>query len=310
MSIITSSHDPFDYYPQALQALKASTPMLINLPEYNSNKDNVFQFDDKFILYRASKLRSKTEDPSAHYQTKAAVNKGPIFEAIIDRMTSEYPDRFKFTNNLLLCKHTGETLRFLGKQIFDPSGSTMAVAYQDGFEALSLQLQEDLVIYYVSKDRGEFVDTAAIHHPGVITADRIIGKPLSDLSQGVTDAHGKLVIRFPAKLSLDLTKSTQPKERVGMVQFCDALVLRNNPRQVVDFNNLSNLLIRFERQVFIGIPSSRCFLMTSKPYFVNLKQNQTTSEKAIQAIQMAGQGAYEKDTLNQHGAQIIEWLQQ
>lgn len=309
--MLIGHHDPFGYFPMQDGRLLGSSPMLIKLPNYGNIKDKTFQFDNQFHAYRNTKIKAKSKNPGQYYQTLNSVSKSDAFEYIINTLVHEWPDKFQYTNNLFLCKLTGESLFFLDKREYFPQYSKPALHYQDGFDALAMQVQEDLLLHYHRPGGVDKVDTVSIHFPHTLSADGIIGASFEAIATGLKDHRGQPVIRFPAHFLRSLINSNVSLERVGFVEFVEGADLSSTgaDRSNKSFGSGNNIFIRFDRQVVRGLPSSRAFLMTSKPYFVKTDHSHSVAQAIIQALQNPSPDAYDIDFVNKNKEAILIYLE-
>lgn len=304
-------HDPYNYFPVKDGVIKVSSPAIEALPKYNDRRDKIFQFDNKFHLYRNEKIRAKGENPGKYYQTLNLIDKSEIFEFIINTLVAEWPEHFHYTNNLLLCKLTGESLHFKDKKEFKPELSQMAMFYQDGFDALGMQVQEDMVIQYANSRETDITETVSLHYPNGWSAEWAIGKSFEYIHEGVQNSKGKLVIGAPAKMVQGLVRMPKVIERVGAISFRGNTELNAHPaddhtRAWVKEN--PDLSVRFERQTVKSFPSIPCFLFTIKTYFVKVDRDEQTARAVIQGLETASPDVYSREFIFNNRDEIIAWL--
>ena len=111
----------------------------------------VFQIDHLFADYRAVKLAARAERLGKYYCTAqlSEDSRQHITRLIIEKLTGQLPQYFALEQHggsmQLLCKLTNEVLVLdMEFKLLETSRLNTSIPYQDSFDALANQLQEDL----------------------------------------------------------------------------------------------------------------------------------------------------------------------
>ncbi len=117
----------------------------------------LFQFDDNFAHYRQTKLAARTESLQKYY-CKAGFSPRKmeiINQFLIQQLYHESPDLFSLQRGenhcRLHCNLTNETLVF-DSQFKLVENQTDGAGYTDGFDALVMQIQEDISVVEKTSD--------------------------------------------------------------------------------------------------------------------------------------------------------------
>lgn len=321
---------PADYYPLASGRYETG-PGLKPFGSDFGNGDHdrqVFQFDDGFASYRASKLEARRERLSKYYRSHMLPVDGAIAigRFIIERLTLEHPDLFQLNDHragevALHCRLTGETLFFDQRMRFlraEREGPAPVPDYHDSLDALACQVQEDLAIVCKSALGRDWL--AAIHlcHANHWAAEDKIGLPFEQVHQPVPGMRnsardaGALVdaivtkgpfVRFAWGLTVDDRLNLHPwSHGIGSD--------RHDRRQYFDATQ-PRLFLRVERQILWPFPEQLCALFTIRTYLVDCAAIRVDAERNSQLIaairSMTGEQLHYKG-LDKDKPKIIGWL--
>ena len=319
MSAELGDWDPFEHCPLTGQ-INASSAKLTPL------EGQIFEIDDRWNMYRQAKLTGREERKEKYYQKRSPEgNIQPILQYIIDKLTTEYPDDFQLNEAndklYLKCQKSQETL-IMEKdlsliKVYDPKMPKIKVPYVDTFDALSMQVPEDMVIHKYDFDTDEDYTTHVhLFHPNGWSAEGAIGQSFGAIHDHVKNADGKHVIRTPSKMVKHLVSMTEPIQRLAAISFRTDTYLNRHP-DVPDalrhkpFNRQTNanLFMRFERQTVTGFPELGCFLFTIKTYFVDCDNKDVVKrDKIIKSFENVSPDAYARPFLNEHREEVLKWL--
>lgn len=296
----------------------------------NGNADQrVFQIDDQFPFYRRMKEVARSEDLNKYYQTQ---NDSPeieyaIAKFITEKLQQDYPQWIKLTrleNNVIQLSNqlTQETL-YLNQhyqlQQVETAQDTVHSPYQSTFDALAMQVQEDLVVMS-RRDAQHWMSAIHLCFPNHWSADAKIGQDFATVHAPVAgmeaiNRRGAAIaqtmitrspmVRFAWGLSTDtrLNHHPVPPPGLSLAQWQGRSFDPAQPR----------LYLRVERQVIWGLPAVDAALFTIRTYFQNceeIKQDPQRRSLLIGAIQSMSPAALAYKGLAQSKEAILQWLQQ
>lgn len=305
-------NDPYDYFPLK-DGLKPSTVGLKKLPHHQENKKNqIFQFDEKFSLYRQNKVLLRDGALQRYYQRLSGLDLFPVLKFILTTLLKEHPDKFSFFSNTLFCHLTKETLHFDEKLNLIAQSTQLNTPYTDSLDALAAQVQEDLVVHHLSTDK-DFSSAVHLFSPNGWSAEKAIGQSF-DLIHTHVPRIDKIVPR-PAQLLKGLIHSPHSLERVAAINFRTDSILNRHPDFKKDqpfTESDPRLFMRFERQTTTGFPEIQSFLFSIKTYFVDCDQRNKDQEKHQQILK----AFLDNDPLvngqkfiSENRDQVLKWLQ-
>jgi len=311
--------DPHNYFEQAIGdgTIKPSTPRMSMIPSKkyeNPVKNKIFQIDPEYFhIYRNTKLKAREERLSKYYQRTESDNER-VIEFIVDKLVEEYPDLFEYwyyEDNVWLphhlrCHLTGDNL------MFDQNWKLTAhKVYIDSFDALAMQVPEDLVIHYSNSDR-DYAGYIHLCHANGWNAEWAIDKDFQWVHKEVENID-KMIPR-PKALVDGIIKSGRTTERVGAISFRTNTELNRHPDDEPEDANKFNaenpeLYMRVERQTINPFPDEGCFLFTIKTYFVNCDHPEADKrDKIIKAFEKDTTKVYSHWFFDKYKDQVLEWL--
>jgi len=261
-------------------------------------ENQIFQIDEEFPNYRASKLEALKERKSKYlcesrFQDSA---KSRIVLFIIDKLCQEHPAIFtvqKFTVRKdaslgqlrLHCQHSGSTLVFsLEGLLLESQNSSDPYRPTDALEALSLEVQEDFSVwtYEGEEDWMAYVSLCAPNH---WAAEEKIGRDFFEVHTPVAGAgpmlktskklvesmvHRGPFVRFAWGIATDRRLNHHPQAPEGW----EASQWKGRAFDPQD----PKLWVRTERQTLHGFPEEKLSLFTIRTYFQDLNEIKPDSE--------------------------------
>lgn len=315
-------HDPFDYFP--LKTGLKPSQMGIKKITYNSldPKTKVFQFDSKFHEYNSEKLLSR-ESHADYYQHSETPESTTLRNAsvlkILTILEEQNPSEFKvirgkgkilvdayLTGDLLVINESGE---------LDLENSTVRATYIDSFDALSMNLQEDLVVQLIDKN-SDYTSTISLYHANGWSAQDAINQTFMGIHSEVERINK--IIPAPLQMFKAILNSPLPFERVAAISFRTDSILNRHPKNGLVHKPFTlenqNLFIRVERQTVVPVLTSKeggpeGFLFTIKTYFMNCAELSPESrEKALEAFEENSPDVYSNSFIDKNRDLVIPWL--
>jgi hypothetical protein len=286
----------------------------------------VFQFDDRFGHYRQVKLSGHYDNPDKYYvqHNLEPTIMARVVEFIIGKLCQESPRWFRMgsQNGLLQleCRLTDEIL------LFDPAyrlcelrgaGINDGANYQDGLDALMLQVQEDLALVQLDPKGQDYLGALHLSFPNFWSAHDKIGKNFTAIHEpvpGMDDNNrnaSKLInamiykgpfVRFAWGITTDNKLNHHP----------DSESNDSSARKGRCFNpHNPELYLRVERQVMVGFTNLNATLFIIRTYLydvANIIQIPWQRNALVSALQ-----SMSVDTLNYKGLteslpEILDWI--
>jgi hypothetical protein len=293
--------------------------------------EKMFQFDSRFEEYRQSKLACRADRLSKYYlehDHPAEVAAG-IARLIITRLTQESPELFGYESmasgeSALFCRLTGETLLFDGEMKLLPE-STTQVRYESAFDALAMQVQEDLNVLRVgSESEGGSDWLSAIHvcAPSTWKPEEKVGKsfigihdpvPTSEnmlkAAKGIVQAmiHKGPYVRFNWGLTGNPRPNHYPDAPPGMTQE----EWRGKPVKTIGEG--TEVYMWVERQIVWGCPEVNASLFTIRPLFVPLRDiraDESLRERFIASLSSMVPAIREYKGLDEAMEPVLAWMRE
>lgn len=321
-------HDPLNYFEEVIGdgTVKPSTPRMGVLPnkkQTNPVKNKIFQIDeDSFWDYYESKLRARTERLGKYYQHMGLHN-GSVIRFIVEKLAEEYPSFFSISEQLssdtnivtLYCKITNETLSFDELNDYKLVSHTSTLDYVDAFDALAMQVPEDLVIHYADSEK-DYAGYIHLCHANGWDAEWAIGKDFGYIHKDVPRFNE--MVKNPLKLVQGIIRSGRATERVGAISFRSNTELNRHPADEVEGTDKFNpedprLYMRLERQTITPFPKmfgdTGCFLFTIKTYFIDCNHPEPEKrDKIVEAFQKDTSKVYSSRFFDRHKEDVVKWL--
>lgn len=281
----------------------------------NSQADKkTFQIDRSFFLYRNEKLKSRSEGVEKYYPKSVRMPTStfaPIIEFITDSLCREYPHLFKKESGRgirLNCSLTDEILAFRADFTLDESRSRTQVPYRDAFDALAMQVQEDLAVWR-TEGADEWLGAVHLSFPNHWDPQQKIGKGFMEVHAPVADFE-KL-----RKVAPNLVEGMI--QRGPFVRFAWGVAtddhLNHHPEKPGRVFHLEEpkLYVRVERQTLNPFAAVGAGLFTVRTYFENCadwKGVNPLKAALIQAIEGMSQEALVYKGLSNCKAEVVSWL--
>lgn len=306
--------DFLDYYPLKGGTIPVSSGRMDRLSSLPKEHQTIFQFDDAFHLFWYNKKSCREKNLEDFYQKTGNIDLSPIIRFICAKLSQEWPALFTYQEDQnkkqasLRCFSTDDFL------VFDMDNNWKLLnpnKYVDAFDALAMQVPEDIVVYTLPKEGTDFVSVAHLMAPLDWSAKWAIGKSFAQIHEHVLKGSGKPVLKEPDKIVKGILMSPTTFQRVGAVSFRSQLVLDRRPengvQDVWNFGPEQRALLRFERQTITSFPEIGSFLFTVRAYHDNLCSPKRI-DAAIAALKNISEDVYAKKFVKEHSADLLRFL--
>ncbi len=287
----------------------------------------VFQLDRQFVEYHAAKLKAREENTAKYlcFANYSGHQDRAINQFILRQLCHEHPAYFRLhiepDRQHLDCRLTGESLLFTAKGDYiecRPQTARFPTDYYvNGFDALAMQIQEDLALITVSQDTNCLTavhlcfpnhwdprdkigaDFTVIHHPVPKMAkinsssDKLLKAALNQQS----------LLRFAWGISSDkrLNHHPVPPSGVSADQWRGRSFDRDHPAA----------WLRVERQTLSGLPSINSILFTIRTYHYPLSRlKEDHRNQLARAIRSMSDPTLEYKGLGRDRDTLLAWLEQ
>jgi len=286
---------------------------------------NLFQVDRQFAEYHDAKQNARNENPDKYicYADYTSEHDRIINQFIIQRLCREHSDSFRLQTNTngqrLECRLTGESLLFTADGDFlecSSSAVTGSHPYFNGFDALAMQVQEDLALVTINATENSL---AAVHLclPNHWDPREKVGTDFIQVHQPVpgmekiNQSSAKLLnsclhqgpfVRFAWGLSTDerLNHHPEPPPGTDPLEWQGRRFDRKHPA----------VWLRVERQTLTGLPDINSILFTIHTYHYALSEMTQDHRNAIaRAIRSMSIPSLAYKGLNEDCAELIDWLE-
>lgn len=249
--------------------------------------DNLFQVDRQFSEYRNAKQNARDENPAKYicYADYTDEHDRITNQFIIQRLCREHPDFFGLhpdaNGQRLECRLTGDRLLFTTTGDFLECSSSFATGIHscsNGFDALAMQVQEDLALVTINATENRLVavhlslpnhwdprdkigqDFIGVHGP--VPGMARINARANQLLRACLD-QGPFV-RFAWGIATDtlLNHHPHPPPDMDSQQWQGRRFDRGNPQA----------WLRVERQCLWGLPSISAVLFTIRTYHYAIEE--------------------------------------
>ena len=284
-----------------------------------------FQFDRRFNEYRQAKCLARREDSDKYicFAGYTAEQDRLVNRFIIQQLCTEYPAYFQLTKDgnrqQLHCYLTSENLFFTAEgDYLDCRGEAkQEPGYRNGFDALAMQLQEDLTIIRLEAQTDRLI-AAHLCFPNHWDPRDKIGKNFSAVHQPVpgmkriNPSAGKLFqaalaqgpyIRFAWGIGTDDRLNHHPQPPPGVSQ-------QTWQGRRFDLAQPSAWL-RVERQSLTGLADGNTLLFTIRTYHYPVAKLDTRQRHCLyEAIVSMTGPSLEYKGLRQDRDNLLAWLKQ
>lgn len=300
--------DEEDYFP-LYQGLR---PSQMGLLPFAQNKKH-FLFGPSFSEFRKNKEMCRRERLSKYYR-RTSKEYPEIVSFIIETLSSEYPEHFKLEtiddNIYLHCYLTKEVL------VFDQSSNLISYKsdfeFQDAFDALSMQVPEDMVIHDFGKGGRDFASYIHLCACNGWSAEQNIGRSFDFIHAGVNRI--KQIIPNTIKMMIFISTKLVTFERIAAISFKPSYILNRHP----DFEHIYNtgfdksnpaMNIRVERQTVKGFRKSNAFLFTIRTFMYNANDTKNDRiEKTKEVFTNPPIKSYAYEVIMRYRDDVLRWL--
>lgn len=270
--------EPASYFPFSTGRYEVA-PGLMRLGKDlgNGQADHcVFQIDRAFGEYRRRKLDARMENLDTYY---AIANLDPnvrsaMVKLIARRLCDDHPKWFRTEPSsdawTLHCSLTGESLHISnqGELLWMKStGHLPRLIYNDAFDALACQVQEDLAVIR-TEDQRHWISAIHLCFPNRWAATEKIGGTFASIHAPVPH-FAPMADRSEHFVRLMINATD------GLVRFAWGITfddeLNHHPTRPVSQFDPSNprAWVRVERQTILGLPEVRAGLFTIRTYHLD-----------------------------------------
>lgn len=297
---------------------------LRRLPSYQeTQKNQIFQFGNDWLDCLANKKACREERLSKYYQVASQGNHTEICLWIINTLCQEHPEFFTKQNITdsqsfdLVASHTNDVIAVRNGMLeVSKSHIQSFESPQDLFDAIAMQVPEDLVVQACDEDY-KTNHCARIHlcHANGWSAEWAVKKDFDEIHARVPRIS--TIIRDSAKMLKAIVESSSPMERVGAVNFRTSPALNRHPeipdeKRHIPFHHLNNksLYLRFERQCVVGFASTKQFLFTIRTYRTQLDPTMPEDlwNSFEKCMENASDGTNPHKFLESNRAELMMWL--
>jgi len=238
----------------------------------------LFQLDNNFSRYRDNKLAIRNDDLYDYVCTDQANHSclDTATKFILQQLCHEHPDYFYLNGENLDCRLSGEQL----------STHSVNKGYENLFDALALQVQEDICLMQIKKSTPSLIAAhlCAANHWSAREKLNMNMMTLHQMIPGFTEENPK-----PNQLLTGLHNKTQ-----AYVRFAWGLsnhpILNQHPNIIHNELNPADekIWMRIERQVIWPIANTDLVLFTIRTYFRDCadldKQQRVSLIRAIESM--------------------------
>ncbi|HVJ65779.1 MAG TPA: heme-dependent oxidative N-demethylase subunit alpha family protein [Bdellovibrionota bacterium] len=316
--------DFLDYFP-IRHGLSPSQIGLRRLPtDRQDARNKIFQMGTDWQECLENKRLCRVERLGKYYQSHAARPPRAISLWIMNELAAEYPDLFALSQSpsgpSLHAKHTGDVIAASAEGDLDRTRSQLnsfAVEAVDLFDALAMQVPEDLVVQGCADDYSQD-ECQQVHlcHANGWSAEWAIGKSFDAIHARVPRIE--TIIRDTAKILRAIVESPAVMERIGAVNFRTSAQLNRHPeipeeKRHVPFHHRDNahLYLRFERQCTVGFAAEKAFLFTIRTYRTQLDPGMPLDawKSFVQAMAQSSDGTNPHRFLASNRDELLRWIQ-
>jgi hypothetical protein len=290
----------------------------------------LFQLDRQWADYRQEKMRVREERLEKYVcqdGLKKTVEQALVAQCL-DRLPKEYPQYFRTQRReqsgwILHCDLTGEDLYFDQQWTYLHSKSSQCSTqypepqYISGMDALACQLQEDLAIIEINERGKERLTALHLCYPNHWAAEDKIGCDFAAMHGPVPGfeilarnarplmkhlLHTGPYVRFAWGLATDTRLNHHPQPPADMISAQAWQGRAFNPAQ-------SQLYLRIERQVILGLPEAGALLFTIRTYFENIVNLEDGRKDQLRlAIESMDEATLLYKGIGPCRDDILEWL--
>jgi hypothetical protein len=238
---------------------------------------------------------------------------------IVRRLLDEHPAYFRFADGVLGCALTGERLDFgpdFGLRSAEAERDVQP-PYACAFDALALQVQEDLAVVTASPDTSHWLSTIHLCFPNAWAAEDKIGRTFAAIHEPVAGME-------QMNRQADALVDTMLNATDGLVRFAWGVTwdddLNHHPeppqgvRRALRFDPENpRAFLRVERQTIRGFPEVSSALFTIRTYLYDCEdicRDLVRRGALVSALRTMNPNSAAYKGLASSQAELVEWLQQ
>ena len=169
------------------------------------------------------------------------------------------------------------------------------------------KMECDVVLCTLRPNGENYISLVHLVFPNGWSAEDAIGRSHQYMHADVKYPDNKHVVPTRDTFIQGIIMSGNTFERVGAFSLRDNMQMQRHTEDTVesDYDNLSELYLRFERQTIISCPELESFVFFIHSHFVDCK---TDPEFFIRAIEKSDPDSYMQPLLKTHGDKMIGFL--
>lgn len=334
--LIAVNPNIFDQEADFFPLYNGLKPSSMGLRKVNRQEEKLFMFGPSFETFRKSKELARTERLSKYYQNPQARHYPQIIEHMLNRLATQNPQHFLLTAQengevVLTCHLTKEELVFDKNFKLVAQTTCLDVPFVDAFDALAMQVSEDLVIHHVPngqlnpfKSEAERQDFAALIHLSHCNgwdAEWAINQTFNYIHRAVPRIEK--IIPNAMRMMLSFLNGEVMFERIAAISFKNSPILNRHESFIKqwsgDFNPASpHLHLRVERQTITGFKEEEAFLFTIRTFLYNMKPDsasllpedvkQKRLEASLKVYENPDDKSYAYNVIMQAQLAVRKWL--
>ncbi len=305
----TAFNDEPDYFP-LYNGLRNSS---MGLLKFSKSSSRHFIIGPSFNVFRANKEQCRLDGLSKYYQ-KTNADYPNIIKFIVKTLVSEYPEHFelKHTNGLayLKCDLTDELIVMNNDAELVDSDTKLKTPFVDAFDALSMQVSEDIVIHDVGNKNNDFAAAIHLMHCNGWETTENIGKSFSFIHSGVPRIQS--IVPNVGMMMVHIASSIAGFERIAAISFKTTNQLTLHPAERKKWDKPLNPLkpqmsIRVERQTVTGIDNA--FLFTIRTFLYDMAtKDPKRHDEIVKVFRDPNPKAYAHDVIMKNQKAVLKWL--
>jgi len=262
-------------------------PGLVSLTKATGPDRFFLQIDDNYHAYRKNKPAGRLENIHKYYVREGmdAATEAQANRFLVKILVEEYPVLFEYTAghpvHYLINHKTGQRVAWMDDWI-----RTITPGYEDLFDAICDQVQEDIAICELQQTR-DWVSAIHLMAPNHWSPAEKIGKPFGEI-HAVVPGMEKLNQHYYRVLESILVKGPFTRFAWGIATD-QQLNHHPEPPPGIDISIWqgrqadmdSDIYLRVERQLLSVIPKRSAFLFLIRTYFYSIDELTATEKKAL-----------------------------
>jgi hypothetical protein len=213
----------------------------------------------------------------------------------------------KFHRSLLEDINADELNRTLMDVTYSRQSRLQCPTKQAVLHEILAQMECDVVLCTLRPNGENYISFVHLVFPNAWSAEDAIGRSFQYMHANVKYPNNKHVVPMRDTFIQGIIMSGNIFERVGAFSLRDNMQMQRHTEDMVesDYDNLSELYLRFERQTIISCPELKSFVFFIHSHFVDCK---TDPEFFIRAIEKSDPDSYMQPLIETHGDKMIGFL--